>query len=173
MAKHRSNQGYLSALVLAAACWGFGAVMTKYALDQAPPLTLLVVQLVVSVVLLWIAVVVQGIPVRASRDSVRLGLIGVLNPGLAYTFSLLGLAQSTASCRCESRMRITSVLVGAMLLVVCALVVSISQAHSSAPPAISASVARAVNHLDQAFGDHGVASITSYGNPNYYKSAGF
>jgi uncharacterized delta-60 repeat protein len=61
-----------------------------------------------------------------------------------------------------------------MLLVVCALVVSISQAHSSAPPAVSASVAGAVNHLDQAFGEHGVASIiTSYGNPNYYKSAGF
>jgi len=56
MAKHWSNQSYVIALVLAAACWGFGAVMTKYALDQVPPLTLLVVQLVVSVVVLWIAV---------------------------------------------------------------------------------------------------------------------
>jgi drug/metabolite transporter (DMT)-like permease len=74
-----------------------GAVMTKYALGQVPPLTLLVVQLVVSVVVLWLAVAVQGIPVRGSRDSVRLGLIGVLNPGLAYTFSLFGLAQTTAS----------------------------------------------------------------------------
>jgi drug/metabolite transporter (DMT)-like permease len=97
MTKHGSNQGYLIALVLAAACWGFGAVMTKYAVDQVPPLTLLVVQLIVSVVVLWIAVVVQGTPVRGSRDSVRLGLIGVLNPGLAYTFGLLGLAQTTAS----------------------------------------------------------------------------
>jgi drug/metabolite transporter (DMT)-like permease len=71
--------------------------MTKYALDQVPPLTLLVVQLIVSVVLLWIAVAVKGTPVRGSRDSVPLGLIGVLNPGLAYTFSLLGLMQTTAS----------------------------------------------------------------------------
>ena len=97
MTKHGSNQVYLIALVLAAACWGFGAVMSKYALDQVPSLTLLVLQLVVSVVLLWIAVITQEIPVRAGRDAVRLGLIGVLNPGLAYTFSLLGLTQTTAS----------------------------------------------------------------------------
>jgi hypothetical protein len=29
MTKHGSNQGYLIALVLAAACWGFGAVMRR------------------------------------------------------------------------------------------------------------------------------------------------
>src|SRR5215207_2165670 len=97
MTKHDATHGYLLALVLAAARWGFGAVMSKYAIDQVPPLTLLVVQLVVSVVLLWIAVAVQGTPSRGSRDSIRLGLIGVLNPGLAHTFSLLGLTQSTAS----------------------------------------------------------------------------
>jgi drug/metabolite transporter (DMT)-like permease len=97
MATYRSNQSYLIALVLAAACWGFGAVMTKYALNQVPPLTLLVVQLVVSVVLLWTVVITQRISVSASHDAIRLGLIGVLNPGLAYTFSLLGLAQTTAS----------------------------------------------------------------------------
>jgi drug/metabolite transporter (DMT)-like permease len=97
MAKHWSSWAFVAALVLAAACWGFGAVISKYALGQMPPLTLLVVQLLVSVALLWLAIVVQGVPVPLNRDTLRLGLIGVLNPGLAYTFSMLGLAQTTAS----------------------------------------------------------------------------
>ena len=33
MTKHSATHEYLLALVLAAACWGFGAVMSKYALD--------------------------------------------------------------------------------------------------------------------------------------------
>ncbi len=97
MATYRANQRYMIALVLAAACWGFGAVMTKYALEQIPPLTLLVVQLAISTAVLWILLLAQGIRVVFNRDTLQLGLIGVLNPGLAYTFSLLGLAQTTAS----------------------------------------------------------------------------
>lgn len=97
MTQRWSSWGFITSLVLAAACWGVGAVMSKYALEQVPPLTLLVVQLVVSVVLLWVVVVGQGVRVPLNRDTLRLALIGVLNPGLAYTFSLLGLAQTTAS----------------------------------------------------------------------------
>lgn len=32
-----------------------------------------------------------------ARDTAQLGAIGILNPGLAYTISLLGLTQTTAS----------------------------------------------------------------------------
>ena len=97
MAKYQPHAGVMVSLVLAAACWGFGALMSKYALERIPPLTLLVVQLFVSVVLLWVAVLIQGMRIRLARDVVGLGLIGILNPGLAYTFSLLGLTQTTAS----------------------------------------------------------------------------
>jgi drug/metabolite transporter (DMT)-like permease len=38
MAKRWSNWGFVIALVLAAACWGFGAVISKYALEQIPPM---------------------------------------------------------------------------------------------------------------------------------------
>jgi drug/metabolite transporter (DMT)-like permease len=71
--------------------------MSKYTLDQVPPLTLLVVQLAVSVALLWGIIAAQGVRIPLNRNAAQLGLIGVLNPGLAYTFSLLGLAQTTAS----------------------------------------------------------------------------
>jgi drug/metabolite transporter (DMT)-like permease len=71
--------------------------MTKYALDRVPPLTLLVLQLAVSAALLWLVALSQRIPVSMTRDTARLGAIGILNPGLAYTFSLLGLTKTTAS----------------------------------------------------------------------------
>ena len=60
MTKQTLTWGFMVSLVLAAACWGFGALMSKYALEQIPPLTLLMVQLFVSVALLWLAVLVQG-----------------------------------------------------------------------------------------------------------------
>jgi drug/metabolite transporter (DMT)-like permease len=44
------------AMTLAAACWGLGTVMSKGVLDYLPPLLLLVVQLVGSLLFLWTAV---------------------------------------------------------------------------------------------------------------------
>ena len=54
-------------------------------------------QLTVSVVFLWAIVLVQRLRLPQRRDIVRLGGIGILNPGLAYTFGLLGLSRTTAS----------------------------------------------------------------------------
>jgi drug/metabolite transporter (DMT)-like permease len=87
----------MSSLLLAAACWGFATVMTKGALASVPPLTLLVVQLTVSVVLLWGLLATQGVRLPRGREIAQWGLIGVLNPGIAYTFGLLGLTLTTAS----------------------------------------------------------------------------
>ncbi|MCK6629488.1 MAG: DMT family transporter [Anaerolineae bacterium] len=95
--KSLSNGGFVLAMTLAAACWGAGAVMSKGVLGYLPPLTLLVVQLVASLTFLWAVVAVQRIRVPLRRETFRLGLIGLLNPGLAYTFSLLGLSLTTAS----------------------------------------------------------------------------
>src|SRR3990170_2882838 len=92
-----SNREFAIAMTLAAACWGFATVMSKGALAHIPPLTLLVVQLAVSITFLWIIIVAQRIGLPRRREAVRLGLIGLLNPGIAYTFSLFGLTLTTAS----------------------------------------------------------------------------
>jgi drug/metabolite transporter (DMT)-like permease len=86
----------LGALVLAATCWGLGTVISKAALDEIPPLTLLPVQLASSLVVLGVLMRRQGVPFR-SGGSPLLGRLGLLNPGVAYALSLLGLVTITAS----------------------------------------------------------------------------
>ncbi len=81
----------------AAACWGFATVISKRAVDEIPPLTLLPMQLAVSVVTLTILIRVQGMRPVWSRHLRRLGALGLLNPGLSYALSLVGLAHITAS----------------------------------------------------------------------------
>jgi drug/metabolite transporter (DMT)-like permease len=81
--------------VLAAACWGTGTVLSKAAVAEFPPLTLLTLQLAVSVVLLGAALWRTGRSL-AGVDR-RLVLLGALNPGLAYALSLIGLTTITAS----------------------------------------------------------------------------
>ena len=97
MQNHHLRSAPITALVLAAACWGGATVITKHVLTDVPPLTLLVLQLTVSVIFLWAIVAMQRLRLPQRRDIVRLGGIGILNPGLAYTFGLLGLSRTTAS----------------------------------------------------------------------------
>lgn len=85
------------ALVLAAACWGSGIVLSKQAVAEIPPLALLPIQLAISVAFLLVATVRRGEHLPAGSRGRRLAMLGVLNPGLAYALSLLGLAQITAS----------------------------------------------------------------------------
>ncbi len=91
-----SRREYLP-LILAAACWGFGTVISKRAVAEIPPLTLLPIQLGSSLALLAILMRLRGGPLRDSTASPVLGRLGVLNPGIAYALSLLGLATITAS----------------------------------------------------------------------------
>ena len=86
----------LAALILAATCWGVGTVISKAALKEIPPLTLFPIQLTVSLVLLAVLMRRQGIALR-SEGVPLLGRLGLLNPGLAYALSLLGLTTITAS----------------------------------------------------------------------------
>lgn len=85
-----------AALVLAAVCWGTGTVISKAALDEVPPLTLLPIQLGASLVILGVLMRSQGIPFRSGGPPL-LGRLGLLNPGLAYALSLIGLTAITAS----------------------------------------------------------------------------
>jgi drug/metabolite transporter (DMT)-like permease len=86
----------LARLAMAAACWGLGTVISKAALTELPPLTLLAIQLAASLAVLVVLMRVRGIPLRGD-DPPLLGRLGILNPGIAYGLSLLGLVTITAS----------------------------------------------------------------------------
>jgi drug/metabolite transporter (DMT)-like permease len=81
----------------AAASWGLGTVVSKQAVAEMPALTLLVIQLAVSVAVMALVVRARGERLPASREGRLLGRLGLLNPGLAYALSLVGLTGITAS----------------------------------------------------------------------------
>jgi drug/metabolite transporter (DMT)-like permease len=84
-------------LILAAACWGFGTVVSKRAVEEIPPLTLLPIQLAASLLVLAALMRWRRVPFRDPDASPLLGRLGLLNPGLAYALSLIGLVHITAS----------------------------------------------------------------------------
>ena len=86
----------IAALVLAAVCWGLGTVVSKAALAEIPPVSLLTIQLAASLVALGAFMRWQRIPLRGATSSL-LGRLGLLNPGLAYALGLLGLMTISAS----------------------------------------------------------------------------
>lgn len=88
---------HVLALILAAACWGGGTVVSKQAVAEVPPLTLLAVQLAVSVLFLLVVTRVRGDRMPTGREGRLLGRLGLLNPGIAYGLSLIGLTGITAS----------------------------------------------------------------------------
>ncbi|MCA1673143.1 MAG: DMT family transporter [Actinobacteria bacterium] len=94
-----SIRDYRPVLMLfgATACWGIATVITKRGLAEIAPLALLPIQLMVSVVFLIILTRAGGNRVSLSPELRRLGLLGVLNPGVSYALSLAGLAHITAS----------------------------------------------------------------------------
>ena len=88
---------YVLALIGAAAAWGIATVIAKRALSEIPPLTLLPIQLAVSVALLSIVLVVDRNRLTWPAGLRRLGLLGILNPGISYALGLVGLTLITAS----------------------------------------------------------------------------
>lgn len=84
-------------LVLAAACWGAGTVVSKQAVAEIAPLTLLPIQLAASVAFLLVLTRARGMSLPAGREGRLLGRLGLLNPGVGYALSLIGLAEITAS----------------------------------------------------------------------------
>ncbi|MGR3913685.1 MAG: DMT family transporter [Gammaproteobacteria bacterium] len=83
---------------LAALCWGGAVVMSKGALDSFPPVFLLVVQLIASVGFLWGYLLLRRAPLPrlAARDLAAVAALGLLEPGLAYLLSLIGLTATEA-----------------------------------------------------------------------------
>ena len=91
-----SRQAVL-ALILAAACWGLGTVVAKRAVAEIAPITLLAIQLGTSLLLLAILMRWRGRRLRDPSAPPLLGRLGLLNPGLAYALSLVGLVHISAS----------------------------------------------------------------------------
>ena len=87
----------VTAAILSAACWGSATVMSKGVLDYLPPMTLLVIQLATSVAFLWTVALGLRMRVRLDRPTRRASLSGLLEPGMAYTVGIAGLALTTAS----------------------------------------------------------------------------
>lgn len=85
-------------IVSATACWGGGTVLSKQVLDRGvAPLTLLAIELAASASLLGLGALMLGVRPHWSPTLMRLALLGVLNPGIAYALGLLGLVTITAS----------------------------------------------------------------------------
>jgi drug/metabolite transporter (DMT)-like permease len=70
--------------------------ISKRAIDEIAPLTLLPIQLAVSVAILLVSALVEGrgLPREHRRP---LAVLGVINPGVSYALGLAGLARITAS----------------------------------------------------------------------------
>lgn len=85
--------------ILAALCWGTATVMSKSALATFAPIFLLVVQLLASVVCLWILVFVRRTRLHRLPLATKLkfALLGLLEPGLTYLLALVGLEHTQAS----------------------------------------------------------------------------
>jgi drug/metabolite transporter (DMT)-like permease len=71
--------------------------MTKGVLDSIPPLTLLVIQLICSNAFLWAIVKAQRVSLPPFPKAIQYGLLGLLQPGLAFITGIVGLSLTTAS----------------------------------------------------------------------------
>ena len=87
----------VGAALSATLCWGVAIVMSKGALNDFPPITLLVFQLLSSVIFLWCVVCLRRRACPALSDVVRFSWLGLLEPFLTYLFVLTGMTYSGAS----------------------------------------------------------------------------
>jgi drug/metabolite transporter (DMT)-like permease len=97
MERHLVDSRSAASLILASACWGVATVICKSLLSSVSPVTLLVIQLVPSVVLLGSLIGLTRVCVPPWRELVPLSVLGILNPGTSYTLGLIGLRRTTAS----------------------------------------------------------------------------
>jgi drug/metabolite transporter (DMT)-like permease len=85
------------AVIAASALWAAGTVLSKKLLISVPPVLFLVVQLAPSAIVLWLVAFATRVHVPKWQVWTPLALLGLLNPGFSYTFSMIGLAHTPAS----------------------------------------------------------------------------
>jgi O-acetylserine/cysteine efflux transporter len=83
------------ALVAAAVSWGVATTGTKYALRGIGPLSLLALELVLAALVLWAVTAVRGF--RRPSSLLRVGLMGLCEPAIAYLSETLGLTRTSAT----------------------------------------------------------------------------
>ena len=84
-----------ASLVVAAAFWGAAVTGTKYAVHGFGPATLLAVELCFATSVLWLMLLRRGY--RPPVSWRLAGVLGTLEPGLAYLAQTLGLTRTSAS----------------------------------------------------------------------------
>jgi drug/metabolite transporter (DMT)-like permease len=97
MGRHSFGLSPILALALASAFWGFGTVISKEFLNSIPPILFLVAQLVPSVIALWLLFFMTGNWPKNWNGLLPILILGLLNPGISYTLSMIGLVHTTAS----------------------------------------------------------------------------
>lgn len=83
------------ALCLAAVSFGSATTGTKYALGGFDPVSLLAVELGLATAVLWVGVVARGF--RRPRSLVRVMVLGLFEPALAYLGQTAGLTRTSAT----------------------------------------------------------------------------
>lgn len=83
-------------LFLASSFWGGATVLNKMFLSTIAPVTLLFIQLLASSAMLLLLCRVLRKAMPGGREFLRAIALGLLNPGVSYTFSMLGLQRIAA-----------------------------------------------------------------------------
>jgi len=91
-----SSKKGVAAATLASLCWGSAIVMSKHALDDVSPITLLALQLCASTVFLWLVILLLRIKIPNIMTLAPIAILGLLEPGLAYLLGLIGLTDVSA-----------------------------------------------------------------------------
>lgn len=78
-------------------CWGLGLTLAKLALTEISVTTLLMIQLLSSVLFLYTVCYVKERKLPLSIQSLKQGIAGIFEPALAYIAGSFGLALTTAS----------------------------------------------------------------------------
>jgi drug/metabolite transporter (DMT)-like permease len=78
-------------------CWGVGVTLTKIALAEIKPTTLLIIQLLSSVIFLATLCYLQEQQLPFSWRNLKQGTAGIFEPALAYMVGIFGVEMTTAS----------------------------------------------------------------------------
>jgi drug/metabolite transporter (DMT)-like permease len=78
-------------------CWGVGVTLTKIALSEIAPTTLLVIQLSSSVLFLSAACYFKHRQLPFDWNHLKQGVAGIFEPALAYMVGIFGVEMTTAS----------------------------------------------------------------------------